>query len=174
MAALEALALDAFLREARGSGKNVLIDVHGWLNMGISSHEWLMDIFKKAFPDMEEDYGDNRPGHLIAHGDSLGYQSLLMEFPGGIYSMAHWERSDIPQRMIRCLDAILRQGDSRCDGDHFWRGDCLPPTKDRDGYKGRYCLFCGEGDGMTLPACPAFSRRTGATPPAQSGTVTLG
>jgi hypothetical protein len=111
-----------------------------------------MNNFGKEFPGMKRDYGDNRPGYLIAHADSLGYQSLLMEFPGGIRSMEAWEKSDIPQRMIRCLDAILQQGVPACKGNHIWAGACILPTEWHSGYKVRYCLLCGAETGISIPA----------------------
>jgi hypothetical protein len=127
MAAKEARALDTFLRSVKGDGKNVLVDVHGWLQKAITDYDWLMDIFCEGFADMEQDFGPYRPGFFIAHGDTLGYESVLMELPKYVRSKAAYESSDIERRMKACLDKILLTGAPGCGGEHAFAPETSEP-----------------------------------------------
>ena len=106
LAALEARALAQFIQDVKGSGKNILLDVHGWYSQIITSngsYSKLFQIFSEAFPYNTYSNCMNGSGYFTAYGASLGYMSCLFEFPAGIYSMYQFKNSGYPERFNSCI-----------------------------------------------------------------------
>ena len=96
LSAREAQALAAFVRDVRGNGTNICLDVHGWYTQTITStgrEGTLFQTFSKRFPRNTFANCATAIGYFTAYTTSLGYQSCLFEFPGGIYSMDAFRRS---------------------------------------------------------------------------------
>ncbi len=106
----EAKALAAFTEKVMGSGKNVLIDSHGWqrrtLVMG-GQNRTLYQIFNKYFPENDHVAFSSAPGFYSAWaGYQLGYDACLFEFPG-ISGYNDFYNRSCNTRFIRAIVDLL-------------------------------------------------------------------
>ena len=111
LACAEAAALAEFVREVRGAGDNICIDVHGWYQQTITSDGAdgrLFSAFQEAFPD--NTWADCRKGagYFTAYTAELGYDSCLFEFPGDVYSFEGFLEKGYDGRFIDCVLKLLR------------------------------------------------------------------
>lgn len=150
MSSRESIALDAFLRQIMGEGKNILIDVHGWLQSTIFYDYWLANIFQRHFWYNSPDYAYRCYGYLIRHARSLGYESVLLELPRWIRSLEQFRRSDITDRVIASLEDILLCGTPKCGGTHTMTEEYIAPTCDQSGHEGTVCTQCGFREGSEI------------------------
>lgn len=164
MAALEAKALDAFLKQVKGTGKNYLVDVHGWLEQTITSDPVLKKAFGTHFPgNIQTASGGD--GYLISYAASLGYASALLELPENVYSMNGFRTSGIKEKVVASVEDIIFTGEAACGGLHLFEVTETPPTCTASGLRKNLCTMCGLGDVTVLPA-------TGHSPDANAQTVT--
>lgn len=152
MAAREAQALDAFIREVKGSKRNVLIDVHGWYQQTITRTGLLRQAFYNPFKSNSQDGSNGGGGYLIRYASTLGYESLLLEFPRGINSMDEFRKSGITDSMIQSVENILLKGTPACGGNHQFQEDYTAPTCVKQGSRGSVCTKCGLKKAEILPA----------------------
>ncbi len=152
MAAREAQALDAFIREVKGQKLNVLIDVHGWLQQTITRTGWLRQAFYQQFKSNSQDGSNGGGGYLIRHASALGYESMLLELPRDIHSMDDFRKSDITEKMILSVENVLLKGTPACGGNHQFQEEYTAPTCLKQGSKGSICTKCGLKKAEILPA----------------------
>lgn len=109
LAAKEAKALAAFLKSVKGSGKNVLIDAHGWETSIISMEgaSGITQELQQAFPGNKLIRYGNGSGYFAAYAQSLGYHSCLFEFPGGMRSLLQFQNSGWCERFNNCIPRLL-------------------------------------------------------------------
>ena len=106
LAASEARALAQFIGQVKGSGQNILLDVHGWLEQVITSNgksSQLYQIFHSAFPGTTYANCMNGRGYFTVYGASLGYMACLFEFPADVYSMYQFKNSGYPELFNSCV-----------------------------------------------------------------------
>ena len=108
----ESRALASFVRSVRGSGTNVCIDTHGWTQQIITSTGTgglLYQTFHNAFGQNTYANCTNANGYFTAYTTSLGYDSCLFEFPGGIYSHNAFLSSGYSAKYISCIMTLLNK-----------------------------------------------------------------
>lgn len=107
MACLEAQALSGFLQKVKGSGTNILIDVHGWYQQTITTSSRIKSVMKAVFPENSMCSSNGESGYLILYAASLGYESCLLELPARFTSMSSYVSSDVPARVIQAVEGLL-------------------------------------------------------------------
>ena len=108
----ESQALAAFVRQVKGTGKNVCIDTHGWTQQIIPSTGTggrLYQVFHSAFPGNSYANCTYAKGYFTAYTTSLGYDSCLFEFPGGIRSHNEFLSSGYSAKYITCIMNLLNR-----------------------------------------------------------------
>lgn len=109
LSATEAVALANFLKDVVAPGeKNVLLDVHGWTQQLVAKNPKgrLVQHFQTYFPQ-------NRPtpsgshGYLIEWAQTIGYDSLLFEFPYGVSSHASFVAKGYDASFIQAVLDLL-------------------------------------------------------------------
>lgn len=152
MAAREAQALDAFLKQIRGTGRNYLVDVHGWYQQTITADDTLRGIFLKHFTNNTQTDRAGGPGYLTSYADTLGYEVALLELPDNIYSMDQYRSSGNIQRVISCVEDLLLTNEAICGGNHSYITSQEDPTCTVPGALYYTCTQCGYQFMQTLPA----------------------
>jgi hypothetical protein len=83
--AKEAVILKNFVDSSKGSGKNIFIDGHGWLNQTITrtgnTTEGIYKAFKRYFPGTRPARYGSGVGYISGYASRMGYDSVLFEFP---------------------------------------------------------------------------------------------
>lgn len=143
MACKEARALDTFIQTVKGSGVNILVDVHGWYQQIISTSSRLQGVFQQYFPKNSRDYKVGGGGYLISYANSLGYEAALLELPGGYYSLASYLRSNCIQQVINSVDGILKTVSLACPG-HSYVCTSATATCTTPGSVTQTCSNCGK------------------------------
>lgn len=108
----ESRALAAFVRKVKGTGKNVCIDTHGWTQQIITStgtSGLLYKTFHSAFGSNTYANCRGAAGYFTAYTASLGYDSCLFEFPGGVYSHNAFLSSGYSAKYISCIMTLLNK-----------------------------------------------------------------
>lgn len=111
LSAKEAQALAQFVQSVKGKGCNICLDVHGWFTQIITStgkDGTLFKTFSARFPKNTYANCATSPGYFTAYTASLGYQSCLFEFPGGIYSMDAFKKSGYCESFNACVTDLLK------------------------------------------------------------------
>ena len=111
LCAKEAQALEQFVRQVKGKGRNICIDVHGWFTQIITStgtKGTLFQTFKKHFPKNTFANCATAIGYFTAYTSAIGYESCLFEFPDGLYSMGAFLNSGYCEDFNACVLELLQ------------------------------------------------------------------
>lgn len=153
LASLEAKALSSFIQKAKGSGVNVLIDVHGWYEQTITTSSRILGVLKSTFPSNRVTNSNGGTGYLMNYAHTQGYESALLELPVGIYSMEQYKASGCVDRVIRSVEGILKTEPQVCQTQgHQYQTEQLPPTCTQAGYSRTVCAVCGDTISTTYAA----------------------
>lgn len=107
----EARCLAGFTEEIMGEKANVLIDVHGWYQQILTTEgeNFLYESFHTYFPECTYMPLTNGFGYYSAWaGYELGYDSCLIELPGGVESMEDFEKSGDTERFMNAILMLLK------------------------------------------------------------------
>lgn len=112
----EAVALEQFVSEVRGSGANVLIDNHGWYTqiLGTQRSSRIYTALHTQFPQIGS-YGtlSGSTGYFSAYcGYVLGYDAALFEFPDKVYSHTEFVARGDTVRYCAAITDLLQNYDS--------------------------------------------------------------
>ncbi len=111
LACPEAEALAEWIPTLMGSGKNYLIDVHGWYSQILpsSGKGFLYQTLLAQFPRSSYSGLRGCPGYFSSWAAfRLGYDCCLLELPGSVRSHEDLLEQQIPERMIAAVEAILQ------------------------------------------------------------------
>lgn len=104
LASKEAVALSEFLQSVKGSGANLLYDIHGWAGkIMASSNNGLCQVLKASFPSNTYVSSRSGNGYFINYAASLGYTSCFFEFPGDVHSLSAFQKSSYPRKFNQCI-----------------------------------------------------------------------
>ncbi len=107
----EARAIADFVRSVKGDGKNILVDVHGWLGQIITSagKGTLYKAFYKQFPGNSYASLSGGSGYFSAWAAySLGYDSCLLELPASITSHSRFLSSGCVGKFEAAITDLLQ------------------------------------------------------------------
>ena len=127
----EAQALAAFVKSVKGSGYNVCIDTHGWLNQTITSSGMsaIYDAFKSQFPDSVYSPLAGKPGFFSAWAAFCeGFDSCLFELPSDIYSHGDFVRSGYIEQYDKAILRLLIGYYPGVNLPGKLQADCLQPN----------------------------------------------
>lgn len=108
---LESQALANFIRDVRGEGENVCLDIHGWTGQIITSAGRSGAIYttlKNAFPGNTHASLQGTPGYFAGYAMALGYDSCLFEFPHSSQSLSEFQSTGHAERFSQCVLCLLR------------------------------------------------------------------
>ena len=111
LACAEARAIADFVTNAKGSGFNILIDTHGWYSQIITSSGYgtIYDAFRAQFTGNSYASLYGARGYLSSWAAyELGYDSCLLELPGGIYSTASFYSSGCVVKFQAAIADLLQ------------------------------------------------------------------
>ena len=164
MSCLEAKALSDFLNKVKGSEENILVDTHGWYQQIIvhtDTNGKLYRAFYEQFPQNRYTKSNQANGYLTEYAYSLGYDTCLFEFPGGLYSMSAYKRSGYCEKYIASIKTILDSTPELCAQGHDDTVSRKEPSCTGDGEEVRTCNRCGDVRRKTIPALGhAFDRES--------------
>lgn len=154
MACREARALSQFIQQVKGSGANVLIDVHGWLQMNISVSSRILNVLHQTFPGNQDSRYTGGSGYLSAYAHSLGYESALLELPDGYYSLSQYLSSICVDRVIQTADLLMQTEPLVCaaQGHQYAVTQTVSPACGQTGTQEETCGLCGKTRTTTLAA----------------------
>ena len=130
--AKEARALASFMQKAKGSGKNICIDTHGWYSQIITSSGkgTIYKALLKQFPDNTYASLSGGSGYFSSWcAYELGYDSCLLELPSSVTSHARFESIDCTGRFTRAIEDLLQNYQNR----GATREAFIPPQEELDG-----------------------------------------
>ena len=109
LACSEAAALAELMKNCKGDGRNVYVDVHGWTEQVIiASWSWSEYwAFASRFPTCTLAHCRASSGYASAYAADLGYSSGLFEFPYRYSRLSSFVQSDLPETFIRAVCDIL-------------------------------------------------------------------
>ncbi len=107
----EGTALAAFTQSIIGSGRNMVVDVHGWYQQILteSPQSFLYSVFSSWFPDHPYTSLEAGYGYFSAWCSYvLGFEACLLELPEGINSMEAYRQSGCEAAFLSAMEQILR------------------------------------------------------------------
>ena len=130
--AKEARALASFMQKAKGSGKNICIDTHGWFSQIITSSGkgTIYKALLKQFPDNTYASLSGGSGYFSSWcAYELGYDSCLLELPSSVTSHARFESLDCTGRYTSAIADLLQNYQNR----GATREAFIPPLEELNG-----------------------------------------
>lgn len=115
LACQEAQDLAEFITDIKGSGYNILIDTHGWYNQVISSNGYgtLYNAFHDQFTRSSYASLYGCPGYFSSWAAYVeGYDSCLLELPGGFYSYEDFLQSSCVEQYENAIQDLLQNYNS--------------------------------------------------------------
>lgn len=108
--AKEAVVLKKYVDSSKGSGKNIYIDAHGWLNETITKNGntgKIYSAFKKYFPNTRRTSFGRGLGYISGYAQSVGYEAALFEFPY-VSSESSFNRNNYGGKFISSIYQIMK------------------------------------------------------------------
>lgn len=108
--AKEARVLKNFVDSNKGSGKNIFIDGHGWLNQTIthtSGSGKVYQAFKKYFPGTRPASFGKGLGYISGYAYSKGYEAVLFEFPN-VTSSSQFDSQGYANKFINTVFYMVK------------------------------------------------------------------
>ena len=108
----ESKALAEFIKSVKGSRANLLLDVHGWMQLIFSCSGENVPFYKALhgkFPQCP--YGVlTGQGYFCTYARSLGYESGLFEFPADVGSMDRFKSSGYAEKFADAVITLVNEG----------------------------------------------------------------
>lgn len=164
----EARALAQFIASVKGTGTNILFDVHGWYQQTIvfSGQGGLLNTtVARHFPGNSYTPAGRASGYLITYAHAMGYDSCLLELPRGIYSLSDYKSSGNAARFVEVVNDLLRTKPAACANGHSYEETRVEPTCVKDGSSTKICKVCGDTVVTVLPATGSHSYTSHRTEP---------
>lgn len=154
MACREARALAEFIQRVKGSGSNLLIDVHGWLQMNITTSSRILSVLHETFPENRDSLYNGGTGYLSTYAHALGYESALLELPDGYRSLSQYRSGDCIDRILATVDGLMRTQPATCGtgGHQYALTQITAPSCGQVGSQCEVCSICGKTRYTTLAA----------------------